>query len=105
MTLPWILQLILYPLDALDLKDRFGRADHGKVMGFFIFLAFLAMIFLKVLPSIGHTMAIISAAYGFNMFREFMKLKSVSYNQTVNENISVAISETRDITRGVQPTP
>lgn len=102
---PWLVQLLYNPVDALDLRDKRDVVDHGKVMGFFIFLCLMALIFAGKLPSLGHTLIIVAAAYGFNMFREFLKTKSVSYQQTVNESIMHTIAEKRDTSTGAQPTP
>ncbi len=82
----WLWQLIWDPVAALDLVDEVGEIDHGKIIGFFSFASILAVLFLyvvgigKLLP-LGHTIALISTAYGWASWRVFLKARSALVEQ------------------------
>ena len=76
----WFWLLFLDPVAALDLTGSDGRISHGKIIGFFTFLTILATLFLYVvrmgeLLPLGHTIALISTAYGWAGWRAFLASK------------------------------
>jgi hypothetical protein len=87
MKLPWLLQLVWDPPTALDMRDRRGRVDHGKVIGFVGFLAMYILIWFGLLPSIGHTIALLSAIFGWAAWRTFLASKAVTSSETVTRDV------------------
>lgn len=88
----WLWLLIVDPVAALDLTGLDGRISHGKVIGFWTFLTILATLFLWVvgrgqLLPLGHTIALISTAYGWAGWRAFLasKAATATESRTVNE--------------------
>ena len=85
----WLLLLFWNPVDALDLRDRAGQVDHGKIIGFFTFLAVFSALMLyvvgrgKLLP-LGHTIALISTAYGWAGWRAFLASKSATSREQLD---------------------
>lgn len=79
-------QLFWDPVVALDLRGADGRPDHGKIVGFWTFSSMLAVLFLyvvgwgKLLP-LGHTIALISTAYGWVGWRTFLKSKAATAHE------------------------
>jgi len=107
----WLLVLLWDPVTALDLVGPDGAVDHSKVIGLFTFGTILAAIMLWVLGigqliPLGHTIALISTAYGWIGWRTFLKSRAATATeerQVVEE--TVTIREQRDLTLGVDPTP
>lgn len=76
----WLWLLLLDPVAALDLTGPDGRISHGKIIGFFTFLSMFSVLFLYVvrvgeLLPLGHTIALISTAYGWAGWRAFLASK------------------------------
>ncbi len=78
----WLLMILKNPLMAFDLVDSKGDPDHGKVMGFLAFWAFVALAIAQRLPSVGHTLIMFSGIYGARTFIAFLKTKSVTATGT-----------------------
>lgn len=82
----WLWLLCWDPVAALDLLDSTGGIDHGKIIGFFTFIAIFGALLLyvagvgKLLP-LGHTIALISTAYGWAGWRTFLKARAVRVEQ------------------------
>jgi hypothetical protein len=79
----WILQLLWNPVEALDLSDKDGKVDHGKIIGFFSFILMLGVVALYVvrrgeLIPLGHTIALISASFGWTGWRAFLASKAAT---------------------------
>lgn len=79
----WLLQLLWNPVAALDLEDSAGDIDHAKIIGLFTFVTILAVLFLYVvgkgeLLPLGHTIALISTAYGWAGWRAFLASKAAT---------------------------
>ena len=82
----WILLLLWDPIEALDLKDRRnGAVDHGKVVGLFGFLSFYLLIFLGKLPSVWHTIALLSAVFGWAGWRAFLSSRHTPSTEPAQE--------------------
>jgi hypothetical protein len=82
----WFLLLIWDPVAALDLVGDDGKLDHGKIIGFWTFTSILAVLVLYVvgvgqLLPLGHTIALISTAYGWAGWRTFLKARSALVEQ------------------------
>jgi hypothetical protein len=91
----WLLLLLWNPVEALDLRDKSGAVDHGKIVGFFSFMTILCVLFLYVIDKgrllpLGHTIALISTAYGWAGWRAFLASKAA----TSREKLEI---EQRDI--------
>jgi len=87
-------QLFWDPVGALDLYGESGRVDHGKIIGFFTFLTMLLTILLYVLGigkliPLGHTVALISTAYGWASWRAFLKSKAAVAKEQRSERTDV----------------
>lgn len=101
----WLLWVLWNPLEALDLLDKQGKPDHGKVIGFMGFLALYVTIFLRLLPPLGHTIALLSVIFGWAGWRTFLASKSVTASeerQVVDQTMRV-IQERRQ-GQDVEPT-
>ena len=96
----WLWQLLWDPVAALDLCDNTGAIDHGKIIGFFTFLTVFGAVLLyvvnvgKLIP-LGHTIALISTAYGWAGWRMFLKSRAVQVRQenTTTETMEAASDE------------
>lgn len=80
---PWILRVVWQPDVELDLLDEQGRPNHAKIMGYYIFSVFVVLSLMDKLPSVGHTIAIISAGFGWVMFRTFLASKTVTSQEEI----------------------
>lgn len=86
----WLWLLLLDPVAALDLTGPDGRISHGKVIGLFTFLSLLSTLFLYVVNAgqllpLGHTIALISTAYGWAGWRAFLASKAATATETREE--------------------
>ena len=84
----WLIQLLWNPVAALDLEDAAGDIDHGKIIGLFTFVIVLSVLFLYVvrkgeLLPLGHTIALISTAYGWAGWRAFLASKAATARESV----------------------
>jgi len=88
----WI-HLLLDPFTALDLVDRRGKPDHGKVLpAILLFSAIVAQFLDK--PFASASLIILgSLAYGYGMWRSFLK---VSRHEEILSR--------RDVNAGIDPT-
>lgn len=111
----WLLLLLWDPVEALDLKGPAGKVDHGKIVGFWTFGTILAVLLLYVvgwghLLPLGHTIALISTAYGWIGWRTFLKSKTATAREFREERSevredTVTIKDGRDPELGIEPTP
>lgn len=111
----WLLLLLWDPVEALDLKGPDGRPDHSKIIGFWTFGTILAVLGLWVigmgeLLPLGHTIALISTAYGWIGWRTFLKSKTATAHEHREERRevreeTVTIKDGRDPELGIEPTP
>ena len=92
MRLPWLLQLLWDPPTALDLRDSCGDIDHGKVIGFVGFLAMYVLIWFGILPSIGHTIALLSAIFGWAAWRTFLASRTVTSTEEVTREVREVVA-------------
>lgn len=77
----WLLWVLWNPLEALDLLDRKGNPDHGKLIGLVGFVAIYLTIFLDRLPPLGHTIALLSVIFGWAGWRTFLASKTVTASE------------------------
>jgi hypothetical protein len=105
--LPWLLELLWDPPTALDLRDRHGKIDHGKVIGFVGFLLMYLLIWFGLLPSIGHTIALLSAIFGWAAWRVFLASRTVTSAETVTREVKEVVARRGVDTDGIvsEPTP
>lgn len=76
---PWPVRLLLHADDELDLIDRTtGHADHGKIIGFFTFLAFYALIWFDKLPPFEYAVLMMFTAYGWAGLRLYTSFRGRS---------------------------
>ncbi len=103
----WI-HLLLDPFTALDLVDRRGKPDHGKVLpAILLFSAIVAQFLDK--PFASASLIILgSLAYGYGMWRSFLKTKTVTVQEQNSTIVSVSrheeILSRRDVNAGIDPT-
>ena len=107
MKLPWLLLLLWDPPRALDLLDRKGAVDHGKVIGFVTFLLMYALIPFGLLPSIGHTIALLSAGFGWASWRTFLASRTVTSTEVVTREVKEVLARRQADPDGIvtEPTP
>lgn len=80
---PWIIKAAWDPPKYLDLLGADGRPDHGKVVGVYAFTVFILLILIGKLPSLGHTVALLSVVFGWVAWRAYLKRYSSSSNETI----------------------
>jgi hypothetical protein len=90
--LPWFLRLLWDPPTELDLVDRRGAIDHGKVIGFVTFVLMYVLIWFGLLPSIGHTIALLSAGFGWASWRTFLASKAVTSTEVVTRQVKEVVA-------------
>lgn len=69
------LQLLLNPVKTLDLVNAKGEPDHGKVLPAIVSFWILTLALLDKLPSVGHTVALLSASFGYASWRTFLSAR------------------------------
>jgi hypothetical protein len=110
MRTPWLLRLLLDPVEALDLRGRDGRPDHGKLMGAAAF-ALYAVIVLRMpagtLPPLGLTIAFLAAMFGPRMFYRFLQRTQLAASEVVTREAREEIARRREAGAedGAEPTP
>lgn len=70
---PWVFRALWAPDKLLDLLDRHGRPDHGKIIGVYTFHWFMLLALLGKLPPLGISVALLASSYGSAMFRAYLK--------------------------------
>jgi hypothetical protein len=84
MVIPWVARVLYAPDYELDLIDKDGRPDHGKVMGLVIFAVLVTLMALRVIPANTGTVIVLTAAgFGGVMFRTFLRSRTVTSAETV----------------------
>jgi hypothetical protein len=102
---------LLDPVDSLDLVDNNGAPDHGKILPFLTILAAIALHVLGNPLPLPNLIVLVSAAFGYNSWRTFLKAKMYSRTETaVSTNTTVTtvnhqIAEKRDASAGIDPAP
>lgn len=84
----WFFLLLWDPVTALDLHACDGKIDHGKIIGFTCFLLMYGLIPYGLLPSVGHTIALLSAGFGWAGWRAFLAAKTVMSSETVTRDVT-----------------
>lgn len=103
----WI-HLLLDPFTALDLVDNRGKPDHGKVLpAILLFSAIVAQFRDK--PFASASLIILgSLAYGYGMWRTFLKTKTVTVQEQNSTQVIISrheeILSRRDVNAGIDPT-
>lgn len=105
---PWFwVQAVTDPAYAFDLVDARGKTDHSKIVPFLLLIATVVAHFLGKPFSIGELTVLFSAAYGYGMFRTFIKSGTFKRTETATETktttINHTIAERRDPERGIDP--
>lgn len=72
MRLPWLVRFLWQPEVELDMLDKEGKPDHGKIMGYYLVTCFMVMAVTNTLPSIGELIVLASVGFGWIMFRTFL---------------------------------
>lgn len=74
--LVWWLELLLHPIRALDLVDREGKPDHGKIFPAITLVVFLVLTVRGQLPDIGTVLALLCASHGYAGLRTVLRSRS-----------------------------
>lgn len=87
--MPWLLKILINPIDALDLRDERDQPDHGKIMGFFAFLILFVLIAGYVfagarLVPLGHMIVLGTLAFGWPAWRTFLKARTVTSTESIS---------------------
>lgn len=90
----WFAWFLWDPVAALDLVGRGGAVDHGKIIGFWTFYTILGALMLYVLGigellPLGHTIALISTAYGWAGWRAFLASRTATSREKLEQRQSV----------------
>lgn len=103
------LHLVIDPFTALDLVDREGRPDHGKILPAILLFSAIIAQFLDKQYSLGVLIALGSLSYGYGMWRTFLRSKAATATEHT-ENVNVKIKQRyeeilskRDVENGVDP--
>ena len=76
--------LVQFPAYALDLLDRTGKPDHGKIMPALVIAAVLVLhAFHNPLP-LGVVITLVAAAFGASTFRAFLRSRTVTASATTS---------------------
>jgi hypothetical protein len=100
---PWVLQLLWHPPEALDLVDGEGRIDHGKVLPALCLIWLLLLVTLDRAPDVWVMIVLVSASYGYGSWRTFLMSKTLTRTETRQEVYTETVK--RGETLGVQPSP
>lgn len=111
--LAFLVRFLLWdPFIGLDLVDKHGKPDHGKVMGFLGFLAVFALEATSVWRdhhtlSVGELLMIVAPIFGWVGWRTFLQARTVTSTETVTRAISETIAARRQVgaADGVEPAP
>lgn len=66
-------RLLIDPVQALDLRDRKGDPDHGKILPAITLFWFMVLATLGKLPSVWYTIILVSASFGWAGWRTFLR--------------------------------
>lgn len=88
----WLWMFLKNPADALDWHSKDGKLDHGKVVPDCLLVAVVMVqswvcVQTKQLPPVGVLIVEFSAAFGYGMFRTFLRSKDVTSAETVNLDV------------------
>lgn len=100
------LHLVIDPFTALDLTDRRGKPDHGKVLPAILLISAIVLQFLEKQFSVAVLITLGSLSYGYGMWRSFLKSKTVVSRETLQvKDITIEqILSRRDAAAGIDPT-
>lgn len=102
----WLLRHTWCPIvRALDLLDREGQHDHGKIIGLLFASAILVTLALTDgrVPSVGHTIALLAAAFGPRIFIAFLRSRTVTSQEILTTTRE--IQERRAALGDAEPSP
>jgi len=97
----WIILLLWDPIEALDLADKQGRPDHGKVIGLVGFVALYLLILLRREVTLGQFIVLGSIIFGWASWRTFLASKAATATEATQRIVKLE----RDAKLGVEPTP
>lgn len=86
----------------LDLHDAAGKIDHGKLVQDATLGVFLVLACMGRLPSVGHTIALLSASFGIRGWLGFLRSRTVTASET---DTRLTLRRERDGALGMEPTP
>jgi hypothetical protein len=91
----WLWLLLWDPITAFDLGDDCGQIDHGKVIGFVGFWAILISLFVSggKVPTLGHTISLLSAVFGSRYWLAFLKSKAAIAREET-QRLEITVNET-----------
>lgn len=73
------LKLVQFPAYAMDMLDRTGKPDHGKIVPFIVVQELIVLLCLGRLPVTASAVALVSvlitAVFGQSMWRAHLKAK------------------------------
>lgn len=107
--------LLWNPVEALDWSDGHGHNDHGKVVSGLVIFAILLMLWFSkgLVPSLGHTITLVSGAFGARVWLAFLRSRSVTLARTeartetreevVKDETTRQIIERRNPDEGTEP--
>lgn len=86
--IPWILRVVIYPDRELDLLDHEGNPDHAKIMGYYAFTVFIALVLFNRLPSLGWGILLCSVVFGWIGMRTFLnsRIARIDIQETYERN-------------------
>lgn len=108
MKLPFILNVLWNPVDALDLRDAEDKPDHSKIVPFITLVTVLVFTAIGIVVSPVQMMILFSASYGYGAWRTFLKSRTVTAKidrREVAEKIEHIVRIERDDENGYQATP
>lgn len=109
-TWPWLCRALWNPVDALDLRDKDDRPDHGKIVPWTLLVVAIVYHAVGIPFTWWELTALGSLAYGFAAWRTFLQARNVvgtfdaSKVETLEDSVRRTITETRDTKLGIEPT-
>lgn len=101
---PFWFRLLADPVEALDLTDPHGRADHGKILPAVLLVSAIVAQFVGRPFPVPALIVLGSLSYGYGAWRAFLKARAVTHH-TERREVDVAVhAPPRDVAEGVQPT-
>lgn len=108
--LPWLVRAVWDPVDACDLVDKQGKADHGKVVPF-LFLVVACVLHVLGMPfSWYELLALGSLSFGYGAWRTFLASRAVTgtftdVNTRAESKATTIVRQERDVAAGIDPAP
>lgn len=105
----WI-HLVLDPFTALDLVDKDGKPDHGKILPAILLFSAIVLQFIDKQYTAAVLITLGSLSYGYGMWRSFLKSKAVTSVESL-QRIDTTITKRdeeirarRNVHDGIDPT-